>query len=387
MLVCGGVIYTYKNSEKNEHANNNNDVIESSPTTGNNVVNIYTDKAEENNAQQPNEDKQETAGNPKIEKDEEITKPDKEFTFVALGEIMMGQFATQEDFSYAIPFVNVSEYAKDADYTFASLATNIIDLDVIENATSKYIVTKDITRAFTALGVDGINIATDHIMDFSTKVFTETKNILNNSDIDIMGLQDDIIYAKKDGIKVAFIAVCNEVIGSYSKYINAGISMYDDYMVKIKANISKAKQNADTVVLITHLGSENSHEVMSVMSWFYKELIKAGADMVLGNHALGVYPIEIYNGKPIIYSLGYLMGDTDYEIGKKSGIFKFTVDVEGNINKLEITPTYIDGDDVLIYTEYNLEDAIEFMKYISTNSEKQGFSANIENNKKLVIEF
>jgi len=300
---------------------------------------------------------------------------------------MMGQFATNKDFSYVLPFMSISELSKDANYTFASIATNIIDLDVIENATSKYIVTDNITKAFTALGIDGINIATDHIMDFSDKVFNETKTILNDAKLDILGLQDDIIYAENDGIKVAFIAVCNEAIGSYSKYVNAGVSMYDDHMIKIKANISKAKENADTVILITHSGSENSHEVTSVMSWFYKELIKAGADMVLGNHALGVYPIEIYKGKPIIYSLGYLMDDTDYEVGKKSGLFKFTIDADGNINSLEITPTYINGDDVLIYSEYDLDGAIDFMKYISKNSDQAGFKANITDNYKLFITF
>ena len=74
-------------------------------------------------------------------------------------------------------------------------------------------------------------------------------------------------------------------------------------MAKLKSMIKEAKKNSQAVVMMTHLGFENTHEITDVMKWFYRELVKAGADIVLGSHALGIYPIEIYNGKPIIYSI------------------------------------------------------------------------------------
>lgn len=294
---------------------------------------------------------------------------EKTFTFTALGEIMMGEMDT----SYVLSFKDVAELTSSSDYTFTSLTTNVVDLEEIEEPISKYIVTKNILKAFTALGVDGVNIASDHMLDFGTNIFKGTKEILSDAKLDVIGVQDDIIYAEHNGIKLAFIGVSNEIIGSYSDFIDAGVWVYDDYMVKIKEGIKKAQDTADTVIVITHLGSENKHVETDVMTWFYHELVNAGADLVLGNHALGVYPIEIYNGTPIIYSLGYFMHDTEYEIGKKSGIFNFTVNIDGEIESLEFTPTYITENGVKLYAEYDYESAVEFMEYVGNES-------NVENN-------
>lgn len=330
----------YVNVDSNEEKNNNgnNDSAESS------ISNIQNNNSSSNN-----------------------NSNEKTFTFTALGEIMMGGMDT----SYAVPFKEVAEYTSVSDYTFTSLTTNVVDLEKIENPKSKYIVTKNILNAFTALGVDGVSIASDHMLDFGENIFKGTKSILKEADLDIMGVQDDIIYAEHDGIKLAFIAVTNDIIGSYGSFVEAKIWVYDNYMVKIKEAISKAKDAADTVILVTHLGSENKHIETDVMTWFYHELVNAGADLVLGNHALGVYPIEIYNGKPIIYSLGYFMHDTDYEIGKKAGIFNFTVDTDGSITSLEFIPTYIMDGNVKLYTEVDYDSAVEFMKYVAGSEEME----------------
>lgn len=315
--------------------------------------------------------------------DEEKTEPSKkEFKFTALGEIMMGGVIKDKvAYNYMSAFKSLTDVLKDSDYTVANLTTNITSLDKIENPKSKYIVTKKILNALSVLGVDGVNISSDHMLDFGKDVFTETKNILKEDALDVIGLQDSIVYAEHDGIKVAIIGVCNEVIGVQTDYANSEIMTYN--LEKIKSMISEAKNNSNTVIVMTHLGLENSYQVTEIMSWFYKELINSGADMVLGAHALGVYPIEIYKGKPIIYSLGYLMHDTDYAAGKKSGVFNFTIDVDGKITKLEFIPTYINAKkQTILCTDYNKEEAEKFLKTL----QKTGVNSNISDGK-LIVNF
>lgn len=297
-----------------------------------------------------------------------IEKADNEFNLVALGEIMMGGEINQNvNYNYMLAFKHISNITNKADYTVAHLGTNITELDKIENPKSKYIVTDKIDNAFSALGLDGISVATDHMMDFDREIFNDTKNILKD-EYDLIGLKDNIIYAEANGVKIAIIGVTNEIIGSGSKYTNAGIMIYN--MSKIKSMIKEAKQNAQAVIMMTHLGYENTHKVSSVMNWFYKELIKAGADLVLGSHSLGVYPIEMYKGKPIIYSLGYLMHDTSYEVGKKSGIFNFKFNEVGKLVEIRIIPTYINAKkQVLLYSDYNKEEANKFLNYIASDIE------------------
>lgn len=285
--------------------------------------------------------------------------------------MMGGDIGANLNYNYMSAFKSIAEYTSKADYTAVNLATNIIDLDKLENTKSKYIVTKNIENAFNALGVDGINIANDHIMDFGKEIFKDTINILE-TDYDLIGLKDTIVYAEHNGIKVAIIGVCNEVIGTESKYINAGIMMYN--LKKLQSMIKEAKKSVNTVVLLTHLGLENTHTVTSIMSWFYKELINAGADIVLGSHALGLYPVEIYKGKPIIYSMGNLISDTDYLIGKETGIFTINLDEKGTIKSLEILPLYVNAkQQTILYSDYNKEENDRLLKHLSEKLDKKSY--------------
>lgn len=93
-------------------------------------------------------------------------------------------------------FKNISEYTKEVDYTIANFTTNITNLEKIENPKSKYIVTKSVLNALNALGVDGVNIANDHMLDFGSLMFNTTRDILDD-DHDIIGFKDNIVYAEK----------------------------------------------------------------------------------------------------------------------------------------------------------------------------------------------
>lgn len=296
--------------------------------------------------------------------EEDGYEPVKELTITTLGEIMMGgKVGKNVEYNYMSAFRHISEYAKDSDYTMAHLATNIVDLEELGETNSKYIVTADIDNAFNALGIDGLNLATDHILDFGKEILNDTKKFLQE-DYDLIGLNNSIIYVEKEGIKVALIGVCNETIGSDSSYTSAGIMTYN--LNRVKTLIETAKESASAVIVMTHLGNENSHTITSGMKNTYKALIKAGADVVIGSHSLGVYPIEMYKDKPIIYSVGYLMHDTSYESGKKSGIFDFTFNEQGKLKKIEITPTYINAKkQTILMEDYNAKSATEFLKYIA----------------------
>lgn len=296
-----------------------------------------------------------------------------DFSITFLGELMMGgRIGTELNYNYMSAFKTIAEYTSKADYTVVNLATNVIDLEKLGETQSKYIVTKSIENAFNALGVDGINIASDHMLDFGKSVFNDTINILEK-DYDLIGLKDNIVYVEHNGIKVAIIGVCNEVIGTQSKYTKAGIMMYN--MNTLKSMIKEAKKNVNTVIMLTHLGFENTHEVTDIMSWFYKELINAGADVVLGSHALGVYPVKMYKDKPIIYSMGNLMSDTDYDKGKESGIFTLIIDEQGKLKSLEILPLYINAKkQTVLYSEYNKDNANKLLNYISSDLKKELYS-------------
>ena len=297
----------------------------------------------------------------------------KSFKISFLGELMMGgDIGEKLGYNYKSAFKEISENTKSADYTVVNMGTNIIDLKKITNSKSEYIVTKNILSAFNALGVDAVNIANDHIMDFDRSVLKDTKSYINE-EYDLIGLKNTIIYAEHDGIKVAIIGVCNEVIGNESKFTNNGIMMYN--LKTLKNMIKEAKKNVNTVVMLTHLGLENTYEITDIMAWFYRQLISYGADIVLGDHAMGIYPVEIYKGKPIIYSMGYLMNDTTYKEENETGIFSIYLNKDGYIEKLEIIPLYIvDSKKTVLYSDYSKEGSKKLIKTLVEELNKKVYT-------------
>jgi len=333
---------------KNILQNNKANIVETDAS-----VDIYKEQDESNSTQIYDE-----PDNNKVE--------DKTFKVAFLGDLMMGGIIGDNlNYNYKAAFKNITEYTSKADYTVVNLATNVIDLEKLKDTKSKYIVTKSILNAFTALGVDGVNIASDHMLDFGADVFKDTVDILDD-DYDLIGLKNKTVYIEHDGIKIAVIGVCNEVIGTESEYTNAGIMMYN--LKKLKSMIKEANKNVNTVVVLTHLGLENTHTVTDIMSWFYKELVDAGADAVLGSHALGLYPVELYKGKPIVYSMSNLMSDTDYLLGKESGVFTLNIDQKGNLESLEILPLYVNAKkQTVLYSDYNKKTNSNLLKFLTKN--------------------
>lgn len=85
-------------------------------------------------------------------------------------------------------------------------------------------------------------------------------------------------------------------------------------MSRIENEIKKARENADIVLVSMH-----SHEIKNadpvIPDDFYVEFahrcIDAGADAILGHGPHELRGIEIYNGKPIFYSLGNFIFQTE----------------------------------------------------------------------------
>ena len=85
-------------------------------------------------------------------------------------------------------------------------------------------------------------------------------------------------------------------------------------MDRIAAAITEAKRQADYVVVSLHAhetDGENSNEPAEFIKIFSKKCIDAGADAILGHGPHELRGIEIYNGKPIFYSLGNFIFQTE----------------------------------------------------------------------------
>ncbi len=305
---------------------------------------------------------------------------------MVLGEIMMGgKVTTNLDYNYLMAFKNIYNLTKKADFTYANLSTNITNLDKIEDAKTNYLVTKNILSAFNALGLDALSIATDHITDYPSEIIKNTESLLEENSIYVAGKKDMPMYFEKDGKKIAIVSTNSVIIGTKENYTKNGISVYDED--NIKKNIQEAKKMADFVIVDIHWGKgESSFGVTTQMEEMAKFVIESGADLVMGTHAIGIQPISIYNGKPIIYTTGYAMTDLEYETTKESYLFDLKFE-NTKLSSIEMTPIYIkDSKEVLLYKDYDEVAANINMKSICSRTQENGLNAQISDNK-IIVKF
>lgn len=316
-----------------------------------------------------------------------IEKNNEGINLMVLGEIMMGGMVTQNlDYNYLLAFREVYDITKRADFTYSNLATNITNLDKIEDAKTDYLVTKNILNAFNALGIDALSIANDHIIDYPTEIIRNTQKLLEDNSIFVAGKKDMPLYFEKNGKKIAIVSTNSVIIGTKDNYDKNNISIYDEE--NIKKNIEEAKKMSDFVIVDIHWGKgESFFGITEQVKNMAEYVIDNGADLVIGTHAIGIQPIHIYNNKPIIYTTGYFMSDLEYETTKVSYMFDFKFNSDIKLSSIEMTPIYIkDLKETVLYKNYDEVSANINMKSLCNRSIENGINAKLQGDK-LIIEF
>lgn len=305
-----------------------------------------------------------------------------------LGEIMLGGQVTKNlDYKYLDAFKEVYSVAKDADFTYANLSTNITSLEKIdyEDTKSKYLVTKDAISALNSLGLDSVSIATDHIADYPKDIVNNTVSLLEKNEIFVAGRENLPVYLQKDDKKIAIISTNGIINGTTKNYTDLGISVYTKE--NLEKNIKEAKQTAQIIIVDVHFGKEHSYGLNDQMRDIAKTAIDLGADMVVGSHALGVYPIVKYKDKPIIYSSGFLISDNDYNLSKEGYMFNVKISKDSKIDTITMTPVYNkDKKTVSLYKDYDLIKSKAYLELFNTWHLENSLNSKIEDNK-IVVKF
>lgn len=119
----------------------------------------------------------------------------------------------------------------------------------------------------------------------------------------------------------------NKNIEPYIKEINGekiGFVAYNEFSYQGKDNVIKAiqetKKQTSYLIVYPHWGVEYNQSFTGSQQKVAHEFIDAGADAVIGMHPHVIEPIEIYNGKPIFYSIGNFIFDQAQTGPKSEGL-------------------------------------------------------------------
>ena len=189
----------------------------------------------------------------------------------------------------------------------------------------------------TDLGVDIAGLANNHVLDYGKDALTDTFTTLSGAGIDYTGAGDSLEDASKLIIKTdnkgrtyGFLAASHVIpVASW----NVVSSQPGEFCFYDETDLINAIQAADSQVdylfVMVHWGVEHTTELTDYQPNDGHKFIDAGADAVIGMHSHCLQPVEMYNGKPIFYSLGNFIFNQNIKHGG-GGAVELTLDENDN---------------------------------------------------------
>lgn len=168
--------------------------------------------------------------------------------------------------------------------------------------------------------IDGVTLANNHSCDFGEIALMNTMTNLSFSGIQYTGAGIDSetarlpILIEKKNVRVAIFGYSTIALrGSYATTKNPGIAKAS--LSLIRRDIQKFRRFNDFIVISLHWGIEYSDYPTEKQIDMAHNIIDCGADVIIGHHPHIYQGIEIYKGKPIIYSLGnYIFGSINEDV-------------------------------------------------------------------------
>lgn len=226
-----------------------------------------------------------------------------------------------------------------------------------------------------------INIANNHILDFSKQGLLETVQTLDEAHISHVGAGKNLSEAKrpcileKKGIKMGFLGCTdNEPSWEASESTPGTYYIKVGDVEKLKNSIISLRPQVDLLILSIHWGPNMRKKPPPEFRSFAHEVIDLGVDIMHGHSAHVFQGVEVYKNKLILYDTGDFVDDYAIDpILRNDRSFFFIVEVSKHkILSLRMIPTKISNFQVNISDEFETLDEMQVLcKEFNTHPERK----------------
>ena len=250
-----------------------------------------------------------------------------EATIASVGDMMLADRAQSrlDKHGFTYPFKKVKPLLE-ADYLMGNLEAPITVYSEPFLPDKKYTYKQDLAagQALKDTGFDLLVLANNHTLDYGPTGLADTLELADQLGLTVIGGGPDEESARAgtvveiNGTRVGILAYM-EPYGSYERqeWFADGDHPGCSKMTKeaVREDIARMREQADLVIVHAHYG-RNYKPPTRKQEKYSRMIIDAGADVVNGHHSHAAQGIEIYKGKPIIYSLGNFTFGTGGRFGK-----------------------------------------------------------------------
>ncbi len=227
-----------------------------------------------------------------------------------------------------------------ADYTVANLEGPLTDTHRPPNKSIDFRFLPKWLSVLKETGIDAVSQANNHALDQGKAGYEDSVKRLREGGLLVFGHQvedGDIALATTTvkGVSFAFV----------------GFNTTDNLLDREAAEktLRRARGLAQFVLVFMHWGEEYQHTPTASVQELGKWLVDHGADAVIGGHPHWEQGIGVYNGAPIVWSLGNFIFDQDFSLETRQALAvklvfsKDTVSSKAVMTSLEPIPIQIDA--------------------------------------------
>jgi Putative enzyme of poly-gamma-glutamate biosynthesis (capsule formation) len=258
----------------------------------------------------------------------------KEFSICFAGDTAMDSFIYDyiKRYGETYPFDDASNILKSADISVVNLETSVSYRGSTRKPSGYGFRSAPTTlEGLKKTGIDLVSLANNHVMDFGQDAFYDTLKRLKDYGLYYTGAGENLSSARKgtimeiNGFKIAFLSYTSIIPWSgwcASENTPGPAPLINHDCTEIIKDIQRIKDTCSIIVVILHWGTEYDTSPATWQIELAHKLIDNGADVIAGHHPHVLQGVEIYNGKPILYSTGNFVFFKKDENCARTGIFK-----------------------------------------------------------------
>jgi hypothetical protein len=254
---------------------------------------------------------------------------------------------------YTYPFRDVAAELDSYDLTIANLEGNLSETipPPTDPNTFDFVCDPAMIDGFRLAGIDAVSLANNHTTwnesGWGAQALLDTLTALDEAEMPRFGAGRTLEEARRiwttevNGLRVGFLSVDgvtgnlefpyrDKEIGTVGADWAAGPDSpgTNPYLMEqLVADVASAAETHDIVIPYLHMGAEYQWTVPDWVVAAAHSAIDAGATMVVTNHPHIIQGMEIYSGRPIIYSVGNFIFDQMFSVDTRQGfILEITLD-------------------------------------------------------------
>lgn len=269
-----------------------------------------------------------------------------------MGDVMIGRLVNEQldTVPYSYIWGNILPLLKSNDLNLINLEAALTTSSKVVPKVFNFKADPDRVQELVEASIHVVNLANNHVLDFSEEGLLETLTTLDKAGIKHVGAGRKLAEASApvilmvNSIKIGFLGCSDNEPSWLASQTQPGIKFLEVGDIEaIKKDILELRPKVDLLVLSIHWGPNMREKPPKEFIQFAHDLIDLGVDMIHGHSAHIFQGVEVYKRKLILYDTGDFVDDYYVDpILRNDRSFLFLVECnKEGIQRLRLIPVLI----------------------------------------------